>query len=181
MGFVISCRQRHCLVVQSDIDLLAVLGRLTAPDALVVLGQRRDVGEAGILDAALGLILGEAVCAWNGGGRVGLTGGRHGRGGGVGGRGRGGGGVGGCGRRRRVGRRWCCSGAVVSVVVAAGAVDVAALSPAMEAIFSTMSRCIFRVGRVSCANVFKRRVVAVLGITLEQLNGLHMRVALHMT
>lgn len=45
---------------------LATLGRLAAPDALVVFRQCGYVGEAGILNAALGLVLGEAIGAGTG-------------------------------------------------------------------------------------------------------------------
>ena len=50
----------------------------------------------------------------------------------------------------------------------------------VAAIFSIISWCILSVGTVCWANVFSSRVVAVLGVAFEQLDGIGMRVALHL-
>src|ERR671917_2131158 len=50
-------------VVEAHLDLLAAALGAGPPDPLVVLGQLAEVREAGRLDAAAGLALGEAVGA----------------------------------------------------------------------------------------------------------------------
>lgn len=49
------------LIVERHRRGLAALVRLTTPDALIILGQLGHIGEAGVLNATLGLILGEAI------------------------------------------------------------------------------------------------------------------------
>ncbi len=48
-----SARDDIALVVEADIDLLAVLHRLAAPNAVVVLGEPADIREAILLDSGL--------------------------------------------------------------------------------------------------------------------------------
>src|SRR5437764_8431787 len=60
-----SARDDIALVVEADIDLLAVLHRLAAPNAVVVLGEPADIREAILLDSGLRFAFGEAVAAFN--------------------------------------------------------------------------------------------------------------------
>ena len=51
------------LVIEADVDHLAFLHRLAAPDAVVVLLEIADIGKAHFLDPRFGLALGEAIGA----------------------------------------------------------------------------------------------------------------------
>src|SRR5215218_5986735 len=64
-------RSNIALKVEAHRDALAVLHRLTTPDALIVLAQLAHIGEATRLDSRLCLPLGEAVGTCDGSSWVG--------------------------------------------------------------------------------------------------------------